>query len=1187
MASLNDVEFDEHTWAVVGSYFDQNKEDAVVKHVIDSYNDFILRKLDQIIEGFNPVNIYHKYIPEKSSFENQLIINIKNPVLTKPMINEKDGSVKVMTPNDARQRSYTYAGTLYVDVDINTAVVKGDKIHYERKTIKKVNIGKIPIMLRSNYCILSKPYFHKIQDECKYDYGGYFIVNGNEKVVVSQDRIAENRTYVFLESKVTQYSHVAEIRSVPDSTFGPPKLTTIKLSSKPTQFGRYIRVSIHHIRHEIPLFILFRALGLCSDKEIVEYIVYDVTQPDVQTIMYELKGSIEEANNVMYPNQALEYLSKYLNITGYPREFLQDKEQRINIIRDILRKEFLPHTTEDYHKKALYLGYMVNKLLRCYLGKIPLDDRDSYINKRVDTPGILLANLFRQYYGKLVRDMKNMIYREISSGPWKATNDFLNVINTNNIYKILKSTTIESGIKYSLATGNWGVRNNITKTKQGVAQVLNRLTYMSTISHLRRINTPMEKTGKLVQPRKLHSTQWGIICPSETPEGGSVGLVKNLSVMANITISSDASNIKNLLNDNGVVFFDYTNLAMFAKHTSVFVNGDLVGVHAEPKRLYDTLKEHKQYGTINIYTAIVWNVQGDYISVCTDAGRCIRPLYVVDNFSDLRLTKSHIRGILQGKLGWNDLLCPASSFNGKEYGLGKASIIEYLDVEEVNHAMIAMKFKDITRGSKGSSLPVKYTHLEIHPSLVFGVLANNIPFPDHNQSPRNTYQCAMGKQAIGIYASNFLTRMDTLANVLNYPQKPLVDTKVSKFLHSNEMPSGVNVIIAIATYTGYNQEDSVIMNRSSVERGLFNSTFYRSYKEHCIKNHSTGEEEIFCKPDEDTRGYKPFNYDKLEETGFVKEDTYVEQGDILIGKCMPQKVNNMFVYKDNSVVVKNNESGFVDRNCANDQYYKNINNDGYVFSKVRVRNYRTPIIGDKFSSRHGQKGTVGMLYNQADMPYNKDGIAPDIIMNPHAIPSRMTIAQLMECIMGKTCVNLGTFGDGTPFTDVSVEDIAKLLGENGMECYGNEILYDPRTGLQMPTLIFMGPTYYQRLKHMVNDKVHSRAANGPIVLMTRQPAEGRSREGGLRMGEMEVECNWGHGTLHFLKERLMECSDNYRVFVCNKCNKISNVNPEKGVYMCRMCNNTSNFSQIRIPYACKLLFQEIQCMGISTKFILQ
>jgi DNA-directed RNA polymerase II subunit RPB2 len=514
------------------------------------------------------------------------------------------------------------------------------------------------------------------------------------------------------------------------------------------------------------------------------------------------------------------------------------------------------------------------------------------------------------------------------------------------------------------------------------------------------------------------------------------------------------------------------------------------------------------------------------------------------------------------------------------------SIIEYVDVEEHNTLMIASVLSDLKKGKKGERLQLRYTHMEIHPSLILGVLASNIPFSNHNQAPRNTYQSAMGKQAIGLYATNFKTRLDTLSHVLNYPQQPLVKTNMSTLLNLSNMPCGTNVIVAIATYTGYNQEDSIILNRSSVQRGLFTSTFYRTLKEQCNKNLSTGEEEIFCNPKNmESFVNKPQNYNKINDDGFVSENTFVEAGDVLIGKCMPQKTSTSFFHKDNSVTMKNNEIGYIDLSCTNDKYFKNTSADGYSFCKIKIRSFREPTIGDKLSSNHAQKGSIGIMYNQEDLPYTKDGLVPDIIINPHAIPSRMTIAQLIETIMGKACATLGTVGNATPFTSVGVNDICNILGnECNLEPHGNQLMYNSRTGEQMKTSIFVGPTYYQRLKHMVCDKIHSRNSNGPVVLLTRQPAEGRARDGGLRLGEMEVECNWGHGTMNFLKERFIDCSDNYRIFTCKKCGNIANVNPNQNIYICNLCNNKTNFAEIRIPFASKLLFQEIQSMGINTKF---
>ena len=1221
---LNENEFEKYTWNIINKYFQQDKGRYIINHILSSYDDFIFKKIDDIISGFNPIEIFNEYIEEDDIYKYQINIEIKNPKISKPVINEKNGTQKIMIPNDARQRNLCYSGNLYVDLHINVQYIElydnvNDNVNDNEnkkendyniiskdKIINNINLGKIPIMVGSKYCVLNNQNINfKKSDECLYDNGGYFIINGNEKVIVSQDRIAENKTYVFKDSKLSTYSYIAEIRSVPENIFSPPKLTVLKLSSKETQFGKYIRVIIHHVKHDIPIFILFRALGIESDKEIMEYILYDLEDPFNKKLLKYLKGCIEESNNCLYKYQALEYLSNYLVISGYPKEILAQKSHRINIIKKILKDDLFPHVGDNFKNKALYLGFMISKLLKCSLDILPLDDRDSYINKRIDTPGILMANLFRQYYGKVVRDMRNTIYKEIQNGSWRVNNNFINIINESNIYKIMKSSIIESGYKYSLATGNWGVKNQLNKNKQGVAQVLNRLTFTATLSHLRRINTPMEKNGKLIHPRKLHNTQWGIICPSETPEGSSIGLVKNLSMMATITIASDSRNIIVHLEKLGMVFFNGERnlLKYFNKNTNIILNGNIIGFHKKPDYLFSKLKILKRCGLINIYTSISWSYQENKILINTESGRCIRPTYIVDNNNNknfLRFNKGHVLEILNNNISFCNLF-DVKKYNDRDYDiysnkknkLVENSIIEFIDIEENNTTLIAINYKDIFKGFKGNTYPKKYKYLELHPSLILGLCASNIPFPDHNQAPRNTYQASMGKQAIGVYSSNYIHRMDTLSNILNYPQIPLVKTKISDITNCNKLPCGINVIVAIACFTGFNQEDSIMINKSAVDRGLFNSTFYRTYKDQCNKNHSTGEEEAYCKPDpENTKGIKPFNYNKIDENGFIKEDVYVENNDIIIGKCMPTKIfdkSEGIKYKDNSISLKQNEYGFIDKNYSNNKYFQNLNNDGYKFSKIKIRNIRIPTIGDKLSSRHGQKGIIGMIYNEEDMPFTKDGLKPDIIINPHAIPSRMTIAQLLECIMSKACISLGTLGDSSAFTykneKEKIENYSSILQENGYDRYGNEIMYNPFTGEQISTNIFIGPTYYQRLKHMVKDKIHSRSANGPIILLTRQPTEGRAREGGLRLGEMEVECSWGHGSLHFLKERLMECSDNYRLFVCKKCHNLSNVNINDNIYQCHMCDNKTRFSQIRIPYACKLLFQEIQSMSINTKFI--
>ena len=1168
-------------WDIIKLYFENKK--VLIDHHISSFDDFMDKKVGAIVKQFNPLSIYNSYDVDQNTYLNEIRIEFGEVYYSTPTINENDGSTKIMTPYTARMRNMSYSAA--VAVDFTVSVIKNpltDPEVIDTKEIFKVNIGKIPIMVGSKYCVLSSEKKPKKGEECMYDFGGYFVINGNEKVCVSQEKIAENKTYVFQTNKVSsKYSHIAEIKSVNTAGFNTPKNVSVRLTNRDSSFGKTIKVNIPHCKADLPLSVVFRAFGIISDKDIVKHIIYDINS-DSEFINW-LKPSLEDGNIVSNQQEAIEYILRYSVILGQPKDIRISRDRKVVLFREMMERDVLSHIGKDLNKKAIYLGYMVSKLYNCFTGRIRLDDRDSYSNKRVETSGNLMAILFRQYFTKLVKDMRNSIMKELNSNPWK--NDvglsIDNVINTNNIYKILKSTTIESGLKYGLATGNWGIKSN--NTKVGIAQVLNRLTYTSTLSHLRRVNTPTEKTGKLVAPRKLHNTQWGIICPTETPEGGSVGLVKNMAVMTHITNESCPDGILSILEHS-----PYTDkvtvdtIEVIYQKTKIFVNGTFDYTCSNVNKLYKLLISKKRMSVINIFTSISFNPDLNEINIYTDGGRCCRPLLIMEN-GNLRITKRELTQVQNKNYSWNNLVIgslnsnnPIDALEADKPNALSEGVIEYIDTEESETKYIAMNVLDIKKKDKS------YSHCEIHPCLILGVLGSMIPFSNHNQSPRNTYQSAMGKQAMGIYMTNYRHRMDTMAHILNYTNKPLVDTKIGKLLPSDGVPNGINVIVAICTYTGYNQEDSVIINQSAIDRGLFKSTFYRTYKDDEKKIQSSGQEERFMKPDKSlTKAMKPGVYDKLADNGFVPKNTYVDSNDIIIGKVMPIKnknKNDKFVYRDISTFLRSNESGFID------EIYTNRNGDGHKFCKVRVRSERTPTIGDKFSSRHGQKGTCGMVLREEDMPFTKDGIRPDIIVNPHAIPSRMTIAQLLECILGKACTLMGGFGDGTSFMNTSVESVSKLLEQQGFDANGNEILYNGINGKQLDSKIFIGPTFYQRLKHMVEDKIHSRST-GPMVLLTRQPAEGRARDGGLRFGEMERDCMIAHGSLQFLKERMLDVSDNYRVFVCKECGLFAAVNPDDGIYSCKHCKNLVNFAEVRIPYSCKLLIQELESMSIAPRFI--
>jgi DNA-directed RNA polymerase II subunit RPB2 len=807
---------------------------------------------------------------------------------------------------------------------------------------------------------------------------------------------------------------------------------------------------------------------------------------------------------------------------------------------------------------------------------MPNDDRDSYPNKRVDLPGFLLANLFRtQFSTMMVKDIKTYLAKEIHGGSWKATGNFEEILNISNIHKVIKSTNLEVGLKTCLATGNFGSAKAGGPSKNGISQVLNRLNYISGLSHLRRVSTPIEKTGKLIAPRKLHNTQWGFICPAETPEGHSVGVVKNMATTAIVSIFSNPRTVFDFLTNEGSLkpLVSSTVQEKFAD-TRVFLNGAWIGTLAPAvtKATVESLQVAKRECQLHPQTGIIWKMALKELWITTEAGRMLRPVLYAPAMRDL-LAEPSLQQKIRSMATWEELMLWKTP--------GGHHLIEYIDPGETEGAYIAMNHRDVADPQK--------THVEIHPSCILGSLASNIPFPDHNQSPRNAYQAAMGKQAMGMYALNFRERFDAMAHMLCYPQIPLVSPFMSKFYGAQTMPCGQNIIVAIMAYTGYNQEDSIMINRGFLQRGGFRSIFYRTYKDEEKKNQSSGEEERFHKPDQDiTRQMKNANYEKLGTDGFVPENQYVDNDDILIGKVVPLRIPTGMVvpagtkkYRDVSRTMRNNEIGWVDR------IFRNRNGEGYSFAKVRVRQDRIPEIGDKFSSRHGQKGTCGMIVDAKDMPQTAGGIIPDIIINPHCIPSRMTIAQLMETLLGKVGCEVGALGDGSPFGTCTVDGLAKLLRDGlGLEPYGNEILYNGFTGRQMETNIFVGPVFYQRLRHCSADKLHSRAS-GPLVMLTRQPAEGRAREGGLRFGEMERDCVAAHGMAEFTKERLMECSDAFRCYSCRDCGLLAVANPVEGIWACRACGNTTNFSAIEIPYAYKLLLQELESMCISSRIITQ
>lgn len=1199
---------------ILDLYFKQAEGRQIVSHQIESFNHFMDIDIPEIVQQVNPLIVrgspeiplsgprsalasatglstsaanalmgrtVEASLAAAANHEYEVALMFENVSLRKPTIFENNGAILPMMPNDARMRNLTYASPLFVDVRVRTTFIdntKGGERQTRERLFPNVHLGKIPVMVGSKYCLLhdQKHLTPLSLGECAEDYGGYFIVGGGERVIISQERMAANRPVVFRNNRnATKDVEVIEVKSIGPDNDQVPKSNAVKIMYHPKNAQIHLlRATMPRIKTDIPLWILFRALGVTRDKEICDLILGPDGDSNFDTLLTE---SIAEAADVRTREAALAWLSGHVNSWSSRTT----KQMRIE---DILSLELFPHiglTPAHNFAKACFLAHMTRKVMWVASARMPNDDRDAYPNKLVDLPGFLLANLFRTYFTtKMVKDIRSSLAKEIHGGGWRASGNYEEIVNISNINKVIKSVILEVGLKTSLATGNFGSAKIGGPSKIGVSQVLNRLNYISGISHLRRISTPIEKTGKLVAPRKLHNSQVGYICPSETPEGHSVGVVKNMSSTAIVSIYSNARTVKDFIDTLGTLRpLESTSTAEKHGSTRVFLNGAWIGTlpTADTLPALAVLRKAKRCGRIHVQTGIIWKPALREIWMSTEAGRMLRPLLVADALREIAADGTgRLAAAVAAIDNWESLLLWETP--------GGHNLIEYIDPGETEASYIAMNSEDVAK-KPGES----YTHAEIHPSTLLGTLASNIPFPDHNQSPRNSYQCAMGKQAMGMYALNFRERFDALAHLLCYPQVPFVSPFMSKFYGSQTMPSGQNIVVAIMTYTGYNQEDSIMINRGSLDRGLFRSIFYRTYKDEERKNQSSGEEERFARPDPAlTKQMKNASYEKLGEDGFVPENVFVATDDILIGKYVPLRVPTGMVipagakrFRDVSRTMRNNETGWVDR------VFKNRNGEGYSFAKVRVRQDRIPEIGDKFSSRHGQKGTCGMILDPEDMPTTASGMVPDIIINPHAIPSRMTIAQLLETLLGKVGREIGTLGDGSPFNNVTLGRLTQIMrDELGLEPAGNEVLYNGFTGRQMETSIFMGPCFYQRLRHCSADKIHSRSS-GPLVMLTRQPAEGRAREGGLRFGEMEKECVAAHGIAEFTKERFMECSDLFRCWSCQDCGLIAVVNPKEGVWGCRGCGNTTNFSAIEIPYAYKLLLQELETMCISSRIITQ
>ena len=1196
---------------IIDKLFEDNPN-LLVNHHLLSYNEFFNDGIKRIFREKNPIKIMKEQDEKTGEFNLKcnLYLAGKNGdklYYGKPIIFD-DKREHFMYPNEARLRNMTYGITIHYDVDVEFFIKNPEDDKHPTEpthtvTLSKIFLGRFPIMLFSDLCIL-KDLTQDIRfelGECRNDYGGYFIIDGKEKVIVSQEKFADNMLYV-RDKGNDLYSHSAEIRSVSEDASKPIRTLSVRMvAPTPSCKNGQIVVNIPNVRKPVPLFIVMRALGVISDKSIIEHCLLDMDKYSSYVDLFI--PSIHDTGTIFSQEIALKYIASFTKGKTVPHAL------------EILSDYFLTHVGEmNFIDKAYFLGHMVKELLRVYTKDIKPTDRDSFKFKRVELPGSLLYDLFIEYYRLQQKNIYQNIDKEYTFKRGIYSNNFTGLIE-NNYPEFFRERIVETGFRKAFK-GNWGSEEHTKRL--GVVQGLNRLSYNAAISHLRKINLPLDASAKVVGPRLLHSSQWGIIDPVDTPDGGNVGLHKHMAISASITTNCSGKHIIKWLRSKGMRLLQESDPLYNGTMIKTIVNGNWVGVISNPKEIIDQFKLERRLGMIPVFTSIQWDIPNNTINIYTDAGRLCRPIFYIENGVPSFANEAILEKIKSGNFSWNQLI---SGFTPKKESAnydvngctiynnvsdlydvsdlsklqGVQGIIDYVDTAETEGALVAFEDDDISKKP--------YTHMEIHPSLIFGVMGNQVIFPENNQLPRDLFACGQMRQAVSLYHSNYQTRIDKMGVVLNYGQTPLIKSRYLDKICKEQHPYGENVIVAIMCYGGYNVEDSILFNEGAVNRGLFRTTYYNMYesREESSKVGDGMVDSTFANIEQNNViGLKPgFDYSALDKHGIAKENTPLDDKKIIIGKVTSDPSRPDY-FDDASIAPKKGQLGFVDKAFITE------GEEGFRIAKVRCRHERIPNIGDKFCSRCGQKGTIGLVIPEADMPFTKDGIRPDIIINPHAIPSRMTIGQLVESVMGKACAMYGGFGDCTAFMNKGQKatTFGELLTNVGFHSSGNEQLYNGQSGEQLQAEIYIGPTYYMRLKHMVKDKINHRA-RGPRTQLTRQTVQGRANDGGLRIGEMERDGITGHGAAYFLNESMMVRGDEYYMAVCNKTGMTAIYNESKNLFLSPQADgpikfvgtleNTMNidnvtkygrsFSVIRIPYAFKLLMQELQTMNVQMRII--
>lgn len=1098
---------------------------GLVKQHLDSFNYFVKTDIKKIVRANDRI---------VSSVDPSIYLRFKDVRIGEPSITV-DGISEKLNPHTCRLSDMTYAAPILVNIEYIT----GSHVQKTRVEKNDVVIGRMPIMLRSCCCVLYKKDEAELArlGECPLDPGGYFVVKGTEKVILIQEQLSKNRIIIDTDKKGNINA------SVTSSTESTKSKTVIVMEKEK------IWLQLNQFTSKIPIMIVMKAMGMESDQEVVQMVGRN---PRYSAL---LLPSMEEcaSHGIYTQQQALEFLERKVKKLPFYNPSLEKEGRGMAILRDTFIAN-VPVRQNNFRPKCLYVAVMLRRMMDAILNKDAMDDKDYVGNKRLELSGQLISLLFEDLFKTMISEVKKTIDAILAKPSRSSRFDFSQFI-------VRDSITV--GLERTLSTGNWDVKR-FRMHRKGMSQVVARLSYIGSLGHMTKISPQFEKSRKVSGPRALQPSQWGMLCPCDTPEGEACGLVKNLALMTHVTTDEEESPLISLCYSLGVE--DLELLSGEELHTPnsflIIFNGLILGKHRRPQRFANALRKLRRAGKIGEFVSVFVNEKQHCVYIASDGGRVCRPVVIADKGKS-RIKEHHMKELIDGVRTFDDFL--------------RDGLIEYLDVNEENNALIALYEADAKPET---------THIEIEPFTILGVCAGLIPFPHHNQSPRNTYQCAMGKQAMGNIAYNQLCRMDSLLYLLVYPQRPLLTTRTIELVGYDKLGAGQNATVAVMSYSGYDIEDAIVMNKSSLDRGFGRCIVMKKFSAVNQRYENNASDRI-VRPLK--VGHDAERMQILDDDGLAAPGEIIKPNDIYINKESPIITKGPLIspmglpdsaYKPSRQTFKGpeGEASVVDRValCSD----KNSN----LCIKFLIRHTRRPEVGDKFSSRHGQKGVCGTIIQQEDFPFSERGICPDLIMNPHGFPSRMTVGKMIELLGGKAGVSCGRFHYGSAFGEPSghadkVETISKTLVKHGFSYSGKDFIYSGITGCPLQAYIFMGPIYYQKLKHMVLDKMHARGS-GPRVMLTRQPTEGRARNGGLRVGEMERDCLIAYGASMLIFERLMVSSDPFEVQVCRVCGLLGYYNHKLKIGICSTCKNGDNISTMKLPYACKLLFQELQAMNV-------